>query len=121
DLAVGVVDRRNRERDLNSPTVLSHPFGLEVIDAFAAADGGQNPGDLVGALDGNEAGDRLPEHLLGGVSEDAFGAGIPTGDDAVEVLTDHRIVATFDDRSEHLVALGKRLLGLFAVSDLGIE
>src|SRR5579862_7644679 len=36
DMTLGILDRRNRERDVQSAAVLGLPYGLEVVYLFAA-------------------------------------------------------------------------------------
>jgi hypothetical protein len=47
---------------------------------------------FIAALRRNDQGDRLTNGFAGGVTEDAFGALVPGGNNAVEVLADYRVI-----------------------------
>ncbi len=103
DLALGVADRRDGERDVDDGAVLPPPLRLVVVDLLAAADAAE---DALGVLDGlgrHEHGDVPADDLLGGVAEDAFRPLVPARDDAVEVLRGDDVVGGLDDGGELLV------------------
>ena len=106
DLAGVVTNGRDAEGDIEAPAILAETNGFEVIDALAGANPGEDDG-LVGLQlvrdDGEDGG---ADHLLTGVSKDAGGGGIPTGDPAGEVLADDGVVGGFDDSGEFTQALG---------------
>ena len=78
----------------------AHAHGLEVVDALAFAQAGEDPGDLVGAVFRDQDRNWAPHHLVRGVAVDAFRPGIPADDRAVECLADDRVVRRIDDRRE---------------------
>src|SRR5689334_12354264 len=49
---------------------------------------------------GNDGGDRLADHFVGGIAEQALGAWIPADDASGEVLADDRVIGGFDDAGE---------------------
>src|SRR2546423_15598529 len=49
---------------------------------------------------GDEREDRSPDDLVRRVTEEALGGRVPTGDGAVEVFCDDRIIGRFDDGRE---------------------
>ena len=106
DLAGVVTNGRDAEGDIEAPAILAKTNGFEVIDALAGANPGEDDG-LVGLqLVRDEGEDGGADHLLTGVSKDAGGGGIPTGDPAGEVLADDGVVGGFDDSGEFTQALG---------------
>jgi len=76
--------------------------GRVVVGVF---DGGQITSDAGALLLGQTSKaiglvSRLANCFQGCVTEEPLGSEIPTGDDAVEVLADDRVVRRFDDRCE---------------------
>src|SRR5690242_4259561 len=71
-----------------------------MVDAFAAPEAPQDARLLVMALLGFEDGNRLPDHLLGLVTEQPPRRLIPAEDHTVEILADDRIVRGFHDRRQ---------------------
>jgi len=63
-----------------------------VLDALAGTDLCQDNRLVCVQLRGNDLEDGDADHLFATVSEDSGGGGIPTGDVAVEVFADDRIV-----------------------------
>jgi hypothetical protein len=63
----------------------------------------------------NENRDRLADDLIGLIAEKPLRTAVPTGDDAVEVFADDRVIGEFHDRG--LAAA----LGAFAISDVDKE
>src|ERR1700684_1389167 len=105
DGAVGVLDRRDAERDRNPAAVLALPDRLVVVEAVAAADAREDLRLLVVQLRRNQDSDRLADDLFGGVAEQVFGGAVPADDDAVQRLADDRIAGRFDDAGELLAGL----------------
>src|SRR5687768_8968673 len=71
-----------------------------MIDTFAPANAAENAGFFVGALGRDENGDVLADGFVGSIAKDAFGAAVPTGNDAVKVFADDRVVGELDDGRE---------------------
>ena len=71
-----------------------------MVDPFAAPDAGQDLVFLLLPVVGDDAADRLADHLGRGVAEHPLGGRVPRGDDAVQVLADDGVVARIDDRGE---------------------
>jgi hypothetical protein len=63
DPAIGVLDRRNRERDVDQAAVLAPANGFVVIDALAAPDASENPALLGLAVRWNQDRDGLCRRL----------------------------------------------------------
>ena len=99
-MADRILDRRYRDREVEAPPVLSETNGFKMIEAFAAPDAREDLLFLVLAIRWNQSDDRRADHFVGGVSEDALGPEIPTGDDTVQILSDDRIVGRGDDRRQ---------------------
>src|SRR5271155_4265370 len=85
--------------------VLASPHRLEMIDPFASPDAGQNHALFVKPVRWNDDCDRLASCLLRRVVEEALGAPVPARDDAVQALTDNRVVPSLDDRADPTQAL----------------
>src|SRR6185369_7859900 len=97
DLTGVVANRRDAERDVEAPAILAETNGFEVINALACANSGEDDGLVAMQFLRDDGEDGGADHLLTGVSKDAGGGGIPTGDPAGEVLADDGIVGGFDD------------------------
>src|SRR5262249_3281252 len=100
DPAMIIPHRRNCERDIDQPAVLATAHRLVMLDALAAADTSEDARLFRLQIIRNDRGDRLADHLFGGIAELAFGARIPTDDDGVEVLADDCVIRRFDDAGE---------------------
>src|SRR5437588_4650815 len=114
DLAVRVEDRRDGERDLDVRAVLAHPGRLFALAALHAL---EDAAYLVDAVWGSEQGDRLPDHLLGGVPVQAGRGRVPAGDDPVYRLADDGVLGGLHHRLE----LRQGQLGHFALRDVARE
>ena len=99
-LSRAVVERRDRDREVDPAAVLGDPHRLEMVDPLAAAELREDLVLLGVKLGRDEAQDRRADHLIGPVAEDPGRAGIPRGDPALEVLADDRVVGAFDDRRQ---------------------
>ena len=100
DAPLVVHDGRDGERDPQETATVVPALRLEVIHA---APGLETRDDLVlfgDAIVGNDQRDMAADGLLGGVPEQALGAGVPALNDAVERLPDDRVVRRFDDGGE---------------------
>jgi hypothetical protein len=73
------------------------PNGLEWRNTVAGTNATHNIGFFVLASRRDDQLNRLPNHVGRGVSVHAFGGGVPRRDDAVEVLTDDRVVGILDN------------------------
>ena len=100
DHAGRVLDRRRRDRDLQQTPGLGPSHGLEIIHALAAPNPAQDLVLLVLAIVWNQPLDGGPHHLLGRVSENAFGTSVPGFDDAVQIPADDGVVRRFDNRRQ---------------------
>ncbi len=92
-----IENRGNRQGDVHQTAVLATTDGFVVVDLFTATDAVEDAGLFVMSIGGNEHHHRLPDRFLGRVSEELFRAGIPTRDDAVDVLADDGVVRRIDD------------------------
>ena len=100
DRAARVADRRDRHRDRDPLAILRHARGPVVLDAFAAAEPVQDLRQLVGALRGDDDGDRPTDRLVRRVAVEPLGPRVPAHDRPVERLADDRVVRRVDDRGE---------------------
>jgi hypothetical protein len=98
NLAIGVANRRNGERDIEQPAILRLSHRLEALDALAATQALENDVLLVLPIVGNQQrNDGLPHRLLRRIAEEALSGRVPRRDDAVERRADDRVVRRFDD------------------------
>ena len=88
-----------------------------MVDPLAAAYALQNAAHFIEAIRRHENRDRLADDLLRRVAEDPLRAGVPGGDDAVQIFADDRVVGRFDYGGE----LRCSLLGLLALADVARE
>ena len=100
---IAVVDRRSGQCNRNKAAVLVDTFGFQGAPAgIATADSGAY---LVAFLDSavrDQDVERLSDHLLPGVSEQALGRGVPAGDHGVRSGADDRIVGPLEQaRRDH--------------------
>src|SRR6185437_12495603 len=79
-----VLDRRDRQRDVDDGAVLAAPLRLVAGDPLAPADPLEDAGDLVALTRRHEQADVAADRLLGGIAEDPLGPGVPARDHAVE-------------------------------------
>ena len=68
-----------------------------MIYALAPPEAVQNLRLFVAPIRGNQHGDGPPDRFLGRVAEQPLRALVPTGDDAVEVFADDRVVGGIDN------------------------
>ena len=71
-----------------------------MIDALAGPDAAEDVFLFIGPFGRNDKGNVSTDGLLRGVAEESLGGGIPTLDDAVQVLADDGIVGRIDDRRQ---------------------
>ncbi len=100
--AGGVADGRNRERNMDLPSVLVEPHGFQLFDGAAAADPLHNIDLFILAIRRQENRHRPAERLGSRVAEDFFGSVIPTQNGAVQGLGDYGI----GRRLHHCAQLG---------------
>jgi hypothetical protein len=86
-----------------------------MLDAFAALDASQDFRLLLLPLGRNEPHNRLVDHLPGGIAKKPFRPGIPTGDDAAQILANDGVVRECHNGAQ----LGRRRLGVFALRNIG--
>ncbi len=91
DRAVGALDRRHRERDLQPGAAFVDAHRLVALDPFAPTDAREDVGLLVVAFRRNDLEDRCADHLLCGEAEQPLGSRIPGGHDPIERLADDRV------------------------------
>jgi hypothetical protein len=84
--AVGVLHRRDGERDVHETAILGAPYGLEVIHTFAPTNACEHVLLFVEAVFWNDQRDAAPGRLSGTVAEDPLRGGVPRRDDAVRAL-----------------------------------
>ena len=92
DFTVGIEDRRDRQRHVDGAAALAEPNRLEVVDVITAADPVKNLLFFRQPVGWEEHGDRLADGLVGRVSEQSFGAGIPRQDFTLQALAEDGIL-----------------------------
>ncbi len=97
-LLLAVEDGRDLERHVDHCVVFAPADGFDLLDDLSPADVCEHRRFFVDSLRWDEKRQGLPHRFRGGVAEQPFCTGIPTGDDVVEILADDRIVRRFDDR-----------------------
>ena len=100
DVAVGIADRGDGQRDIDDAAVFRASLRLVMVHPFAAADSLEDPPHVLNAFRRHQQRDVLPDDLLGRVAEDSLGPTIPAGDDPFERLADDGIVRRLDDGRE---------------------
>src|SRR6195256_6838754 len=90
DAALAVPDRRDRDGNVNFPSILCNPYRLEMIGRLTARNPSQDRGLLARTLRRDQHGHGLAHGLLRAITEQPFCAGIPTGDDSLQILAGNR-------------------------------
>lgn len=88
------------KRNIDQGTVFTSSYRLEVIDALAGLDAGENGGFLVEAIRWNDDRDGAADSLVCHITEKTLSALVPGRDDSVKALANDRVVGGFDDRCE---------------------
>src|SRR5262249_33774592 len=88
-----------------------------MLDALAPGHAGKDRVLLPLLISGNQAPDRLPNHLTSRIAEHALGRFIPTRDGTIERLADNRIGRRCHDGSKTRL----RLLGILAYGDIAYD
>src|SRR5208337_4881600 len=105
DVTGVILDGGNRERDVEKTAVLMLAERFEMFDAFTAREALAD-GDFLGLEAwGKEDGDGAADDFLGAIAEEAFGAGIPGLDDAVEVTPNDGVFGGNHDGGEERLVL----------------
>jgi hypothetical protein len=100
DLAVGVKDRRDRQRDGNHAPVEALAHRFEVVHTPPGPDRFEH-GVLLGlSIGGDDDANRSTDDLLGCVAEHPFGSIVPRQNGTVQILADYRIVGGRHNRSQ---------------------
>src|ERR1700733_103428 len=97
DLALGVLDRRDCERNDNQASVFALPNGLEMVDAIPLSNPCQDRSFFSMPVLRNHKGDGLADRLFRRIAKDPFGARVPACDDAIEVFAYDCVVAEIDN------------------------
>ena len=112
DPSASVAHRADRQRDVDAPSVLGQPHGVEVLDHLAESQPREDLVLLGAEFLRHQQGDGLAEHLVGAVAVHPGGTLVPAGDRPVQGLADDRVVRRRDDRRQSLaVGLAARPLG----------
>src|SRR5690606_15908370 len=99
-IASAIPDGRHRERNVDPATFLGESDGIEMIDPFTAAQSSENVVLFSVKLYGNDALDRLADHLLRLVAEDSRRARVPGSYAPVERLADDGVFRGSDYRGK---------------------
>jgi hypothetical protein len=92
DLARRRSDRRNAERDVDRPAILADADRLVVIDPLPLPQALEEAPHFAAQRLGNDDVDRFADRLVRRVAEQALGARIPAGNDAVQGLGHDRVI-----------------------------
>jgi hypothetical protein len=114
--SVAILDGRDGDGDVDRSSVPGDAFGFDVFAVIAGEKALDHVGLLGCAFRGNENRDRAANDFMGGVSQKAFGSGVPTEDGSVELFGDDGIVGGFDDRGE----AGVDFFGALEFFDIGV-
>ncbi len=95
-----VADRRDRQRDVEDASVLGASARLDLIDLLPGVDQFEDAAYLALQAGRHEERDRAADGLIGRVSVEPLGAGVPTGDDAAAVPADDGIGGRLHDRRQ---------------------
>ncbi len=108
DPAVGRADGRDRERDIDPGAVLAQALRFVARHALALLDALDDEPLLPHALGRQEHRDGSADDFVGGVSEEALGAGAPDANDAVEGLAHDGVLGRCDDGGQQRGRVVKR-------------
>src|SRR5262249_33229970 len=100
DPAGFILDRRDRQRDVDDLSIAPQPQSVEMGDASSRLQFGDDVVFLMGAGRGGNQRDVASDGLLGRVTEKSFGACVPALNDAIQGLADDRVIGAFDNRSQ---------------------
>ena len=109
--AVSIVDRRDRQRDVDSAAVFGDANRLEMLDSLTEPYAPQNVIFFLVAFGRNNQGHRLADRFVGRIAEQALRSRVPRGNDPVERLADDCVVGRGNDCSQQ----GGRMLGITLV------
>ena len=90
DPSQGVEQRRTRQRHIDQVSALGTPNRL-ILDSFTLLDAIKYRAHLVHTVGRREGENRTANHFFCRVAENTLSAFVPTGDHAVEVLSDNGI------------------------------
>src|ERR1700732_565009 len=88
---LGVPDRRDGERNIESSPIRGLPYGLEVFDLFAAADSREDIIFFHVTLGRNDQGDALTDRLCRAVPEYSLCGPNPRSNNPVQRLADYGV------------------------------
>jgi hypothetical protein len=97
DLPGRVAQRRHGQRNVEPAAVLGDPHSFVVADVLAPPQLAQDGLFFGVQLGRDDAGDRLANHLVGGVAEHAHGPAVPGRHPAFQRFADNGVVGGFDD------------------------
>ena len=95
-----IADWRDRERDIDRAAVLPEENPLERTDADSVPDRPEDLAQFVAAAGWSENGSVLSDDFLARITEQHFGAPVPTDDGAVQAYAVNRVVRRFHDRGQ---------------------
>src|SRR5882724_5261429 len=117
----GITQRGNSDRDENLLAVLAKAVGFEMNDRFAFGDTTENVSFLGPTIRWQQHIHVTADGFGDGIAEDAFGAGIPAGDDAVEGLANDGVVGGFDDGGQAEIGAMGALVGVGEIAACSVE
>ena len=100
DASLGVGDRRDGQLDVDEAAVLPDPLGFVLLVPCALVDGRDDGAGDVMPFGTNELEERLPDDLIGLVTEELLRRHVPPDDDPVRVPAPDRVPRSFQDRLE---------------------
>src|SRR5207253_3236972 len=100
DISRCVVNRRNSQRYIQHAPILRHPSGFIMHDSRAASNAVKDQWNIVGPVGWDDDCNRLTDHLFGSIAIYPLSALVPSGDDAIQIFTDNRVVGTVHNRGK---------------------
>src|SRR6476659_10250772 len=92
DPAVGIFERRYRERNVDQTSVLAATDSIVMINTLPTAHAFDDFWIFIKAICRYQDRDRLADDLIRLIAKQPLGTAIPASNDAVEVLADNRVV-----------------------------
>src|SRR5579864_3893090 len=102
-----VVNRRNRDRHMQSPAILGHSHRLEVFDLLALADLLKNPGDFIRPIGRTKYRNISADNLRSRVAVNLLCAFVPLRNNTVEILADNGILRRIHNQRQTVLGIAQ--------------
>ena len=110
------MNRRDGHGYGDGSSIFAETHGFEMLHALAAFEAIQDLRFFIEAIRRKKNGDRLADHLLGGVAEYPLGGLVPASDDAVQVFADNRVIGRSNDGGKQGLCFFGRIQRRYAKS-----